>query len=252
MKVRLANSVAEREAAQALRYQVFHEELGAPIANAALRDEDRYDAAADHLLVINEKAGGPFTLKDGALVGTYRLIPQAAAAGLGGFYSAAEFDLDPLLARHADLGFLELGRSCILKSARGTAVIERLWQGIWEYVRRHKVAVMLGCASFDGTDLVRHAEGLSVLAHHAAATGPWSVKARADRFQRMDLLPAGSFDAKRALTGLPPLVKGYLRLGCRFGEGCVIDRAFNCIDVLVVLPVSFISPRYFARFGAPD
>ena len=58
-------------------------------------------------------------------------------------------------------------------------------------------------------------------------------------------------DAKRILASLPPLIKGYLRLGCYIGDGCVVDAAFNTVDVLIILPVKSINPRYFARFGQP-
>jgi len=77
------------------------------------------------------------------------------------------------------------------------------------------------------------------------------VRAKPELFQEMNRLSPGSYDVRRAAVSLPPLIKGYWRLGCRFGEGCVIDADFNSVDVLVVLPVSFINPRYFARFGAP-
>jgi putative hemolysin len=251
MKIRLAQTEDEVRMAQKLRYHVFHEERGARLTATGGLDQDHFDAASHHLLVIDPHAEGHFPLGDGALVGTYRLITQQSAAALGGFYSESEFDLAPLLSRHKSLQFLELGRSCVLKQARGMAVIELLWQGIWDFVRENKIDVMLGCASFDGTNPQDHAAALSLLAQNFTAAGEWAVRARPSRFQTMNLMAPGSFDAKRAAFGLPPLVKGYLRLGCRFGEGCVIDHDFNTVDVLVVLPVASINPRYFARFGAP-
>jgi L-ornithine Nalpha-acyltransferase len=253
MKIRLAQSADEIRMAQRLRYHVFHEEYGARLQGQHGLDADRFDPASEHLLVIDAEAPikADFALEDGALVGTYRLISQAKAQTLGGFYSQSEFDLAPLLDRKRQLRFLELGRSCVLKQARGTAVIELLWQGIWDYVRQNHIDVMLGCASFEGTDPQAHAAALSFLAQHATAEGDWHVRAKRERFQEMNLLPLGSYDVRRAAVNLPPLIKGYWRLGCRFGQGCVIDADFNSVDVLVVLPVSFINPRYFARFGAP-
>ena len=251
MKVRLAQSPDEIRMAQKLRYHVFHEERGARLQGADGLDADRFDAASHHLLVIDPDAKGDYALQDGALVGTYRLIDQASAAALGGFYSESEFELSALLERKKDLRFLELGRSCVLKKARSMAVIDLLWQGIWDYVRQNRIDVMLGCASFEGTDPKAHAASLSFLAQNFSAEGEWHVAARNERRQNMNLLASGSFDPKRAAVGLPPLVKGYLRLGCRFGEGCVVDEEFNSVDVLVVLPVSLINPRYFARYGQP-
>ena len=253
MKVRLAKSAEEVRVAQRLRYHVFHEEGGALHQGEEGIDADRFDDVSEHLLVIEPTADeqSSFTLEDGVLVGTYRLITQEKAQAIGGFYSAAEFDLQLLLQRHPNLRFLELGRSCVLKRARGTAVIELLWQGIWNFVRIHRIDVMLGCASFDGTDPSNHKAALSFLAQKIQTPDEWHVKALPERFYDMNLVSETGYDAKRVLAGLPPLIKGYLRLGCCFSEGCVIDLEFNTVDVLVVLPVSSINPRYFARFGAP-
>ncbi len=253
MKVRLARSPDEVRVAQRLRYHVFHEECGAVHRGEQGLDADCFDDKSEHLLVIEPLTGepGPFTLEDGTLVGTYRLITQNKAQGNGGFYSASEYDLQPLLRRHANLRFLELGRSCVLKRARGTAVVELLWQGIWNFVRIYKIDVMLGCASFDGTDPTAHKTALSFLSQKVQTPDVWHTKALPERFQDMNLAPESSYEAKRVLASLPPLIKGYLRLGCYFGEGCVIDHEFNTVDVLVILPVSAINPRYFTRFGAP-
>jgi L-ornithine Nalpha-acyltransferase len=250
MKIRLAETPDEIRVAQRLRYHVFHEECGARVTNLNGLDEDRFDPVSEHLLVIEPFALGAsnFALRDGNLVGTYRLISQTSAKSAGGFYSQAEFDLEPLLARKSDLRFLELGRSCILKRARGSAVIELLWQGIWDFVRRHRIDVMLGCASFEGTDPLVHAEALNFIAQNVPTPEDWVVNAQP---HRLHATPVAPYDVKRAIANLPPLIKGYLRLGCYFGQGCVVDHAFNTTDVLIILPVAAINPRYFARFGNP-
>jgi L-ornithine Nalpha-acyltransferase len=253
MKIRLAQTPEEIRVAQRLRYHVFHEECGAKTKVFDGIDQDHFDCLAEHILVIEPFGlhASDFGLSDGNLVGTYRLITEAAAKSVGGFYSQAEYDLKPLLARKAGLRFLELGRSCILKRARGTAVIELLWQGIWDFVRRNRIDVMLGCASFEGTDPSAHAEALSFLAQSVATPEDWNAKAHPDRYHEMNLLPKAAVDAKRAVIYLPPLIKGYLKLGCYFGQGAVVDHEFNTTDVLVILPISAINPRYFARFGNP-
>ncbi len=240
LSVRLATSRAEIEAAQALRYQVFFEERG--VSADSQRDADDFDPICDHLLVERD---------DGVLVGTYRLLRQEVAQQDQGFYSAQEFDIAPLLARHHALRFLELGRSCVLKPYRTKPVVELLWQGIWDYVRAHRLDVMFGCASLEGADPATHAQALSFLHHHARADGEWNVRAKAERFCRMDLIAKEKLNERDTLRLLPPLVKGYLRLGCRIGEGCVVDQQFNTVDVLIVLPVSHINPRYFNHFGQP-
>lgn len=253
MKVRLAQGGDEIRVAQRLRHRVFLEERGLSASEVSGLDADKYDAVAHHLLVVELAEGKPsdFALEDGNLVGTYRLITRDGAAQVGGFYSGQEFDLAPLLARKPDLKFLELGRSCILKEARGAQAIELLWQGIWDFVREHRIDVMLGCASFEGTAVSRHAAALHFLARHRPVPAEWQVPARPERVCTLPTASPNATDDKRLMQELPPLVKGYLRLGCYFGEGCVIDREFNTIDVLVILPVAAINPRYFERFGRP-
>ncbi len=257
LTVRLADGAADVDAAQHLRYRVFYEELEArPDAEALAtrRDADRYDAICDHLLVVRKGAAiGPdeIRVKDGEVVGTYRLLRQSVAERTVGFYTQGEFDIAPLIARHSALKFLELGRSCVLKSYRTKPVVELLWQGIWNYVRLYDLDVMLGCASLEGTDPSAHAMGLSFMAQNSAAPPEWQVSALPGRKIEMNLLPPAKVDAKRALRILPPLIKGYLRIGCYVGDGAVIDHQFNTIDVLIILPVSAIHPRYFSYFGQP-
>lgn len=256
MLLRLATVPDEIVACQRLRYRVFYEELGAtPLAGMAERrmDGDAFDAICDHLVVVRRH--GPTTddsilLADGELIGTYRLLRQEIAERHGGFYTQAEFDVAPLIAAHPDLRFLELGRSCVLKPYRTKPVVELLWQGIWNYVRAHGVDVMLGCASLEGTDPSAHKLSLSFLAG-ASAPPQWAVRAHEAHHVDMRRMPASAIDPRQALRHLPPLIKGYLRLGCYIGDGAVIDQQFNTIDVLIILPVSAIHPRYFAHFGPP-
>lgn len=254
LTIRLAKSDSEISKAQALRYAVFHAEKGA-IANLEHRiDGDKYDEACDHLLVTRprtEISSAELCTGEEEVVGTYRLLRQEAALSAHGFYSQNEFDLEPLLARKKQHSFLELGRSCVLALYRGTPVIELLWQGIWDYVRHHKIDVMFGCASFAGIDPDHHADQLSFLAHHVQAPDEWRVRAQNGRYTEMKRKDISQLDCRRTMLSLPPLIKGYLRLGSFVGEGAVIDHAFNTTDVLVVLPVANINPRYFAHFGAP-
>lgn len=256
--LRLAADRGDIAACQRLRYRVFYEELAAkpsPEAAASRMDKDRYDDICDHILVVNTAAAGqaePVMVSDGELVGTYRLLRQEVAQANAGFYTQYEFDIAPLIGRHPDLRFLELGRSCVLKQYRTKPVVELLWQGIWNYVRAYDLQVMFGCASLEGVDPDQHRVALSFLAHFAQAPAEWQVRALADRFVDMDRIPKDGIDHKQALRSLPPLIKGYLRLGCYIGNGAVIDRQFNTIDVLIVLPVSAINERYFSHFGQPN
>lgn len=254
LEVRLATTRREIRAAQKLRFKVFYREMNA-IADAASlltrRDKDPFDRICDHLLVIDhahvsKKIGRPKP----KVVGTYRVLRQDVADRHGGFYSASEFDIEPMLAAHRGQRFLELGRSCVLAPYRTKRTVELLWHGIWAYVLHHRIDVMFGCASLPGTDPAMLAQELSFLHHFAGAEGDWRVPALADRRVRMDLVPRESLDPKRALMALPPLMKGYLRLGARFGDGAVVDRQFGTTDVLVVLRVADIDPRYISYYGA--
>lgn len=250
LEVRLARDEAEIAAAQEVRYRVFYDEMGAQKgALQALdrRDADRFDPVCDHLLVLDSSIAGP---QHNRIVGTYRLLRQEAADAAGGFYSQDEFDLPDLVARHPGERFLELGRSCVLPDYRSKRTIEVLWQGIWAYTNHHRIGVMTGCASFPGTDPTAHAEALSYLAHHCRAGADWDIRAVPERYQAMDLMPAEAINPKAAIAGMPPLVKGYLRLGARIGDGCVIDHDFGTVDVFIVLPVREISSRYVNYYGA--
>ncbi|UFN47797.1 GNAT family N-acetyltransferase [Roseomonas sp. OT10] len=242
--VRIAEHHWEITAAQVLRWRVFYDEMGAkplPGATPGL-DADEFDAVADHLLVVDHALGeGPESV-----VGTYRLIRQEAAERLGRFYSAEEYDLSPLLAYPGRV--LELGRSCVGAGHRTRGSLQLLWRGIAAYVFRHQIEVMFGCASLPGTDLDALAAPLTYLAtHHLAppALRPRALPHRYEEMRRMD--PAG-LDARTALADLPPLVKGYLRLGGHVGDGAVVDRQFNTTDVCIVVKTDQVTEKYYRHY----
>ncbi|MDN2578407.1 GNAT family N-acetyltransferase [Aquibium sp. ELW1220] len=250
LQARLARNSAEVAAAQEVRFRVFYDELGAKrqfVHALEQRDADRFDAICDHLLVLDTTIPGP---EHRQIVGTYRLLRQESALAAGGFYSDEEYELESLMARHPDRRFLELGRSCVLPEYRSKRTVELLWQGIWAYCRIHGIDVMTGCASFHGTVPAAHAEALSLLAHNFRAEPEWDVRAVASRYRPMDLMPAEAVDVRRALAAMPPLIKGYLRIGARFGDGCVVDADFGTTDVFVILSTDWIANRYINYYGA--
>lgn len=252
LEVRLARTPSEVRRAQRLRYQVFYEEMGATPDAAAMilrRDADEFDVICDHLLVIDhDSTKVRFGVAKPEVVGTYRVLRQDIAEQNWGFYSAQEFDIAPLLARHRGLRFMELGRSCVVKRYRSKRTVELLWQGIWSYVRHHNIDVMIGCASLEGTSPDDLALPLSFLHHKVASDDQWRVKALPHRAITMDRLPASCINDKDALHALPPLLKGYLRVGAKVGEDAVIDHQFGTTDVFVVLPVAQIPERYKEHF----
>ena len=263
LEVRLARTRSDVRRAQRLRYRVFYEEMSAtPTLSARMRrrDEDAYDAICDHLLVVDtevppEKMSRRWTGRRHRpnVVGTYRVLRQEMAQRAQGFYTQGEYDIAPLIAaRSPQYRFLELGRSCVLKPYRNKRTVELLWHGLWTYIREHKVDVMLGCASFEGTDPDAHAMALSFLHYERMAPPEWRARAHPGLHVPMNRLPREQVDAKAALKAIPPLIKGYLRLGAFVGDGAVIDRQFGTTDVFIIMPVENIDPRYFEHYGAPD
>ncbi|MBI3196294.1 MAG: GNAT family N-acetyltransferase [Rhodospirillales bacterium] len=244
-EVRLAETAAEIDAAQALRYRVFYEEMNArptPEIAARRRDFDAFDQVCDHLLVLDRRRGdGP-----GGIVGTYRLIRRSAAAKIGRFYSSAEYDIQPMIDFPGEV--LELGRSCIEKDARNTATMQMLWRGIALYAFHYNIQVMFGCASLPGTDPSQHALPLSYLYHHHLAPPEIRVRALAGRYVKMDTLAPGSYDERKAMARVPPLIKGYLRLGGFVGDGAVIDSEFNTTDVFIIVKTELVTEKYIRHY----
>ena len=234
----LARTSADVEAAQRLRYEVFVGERGAKIG-ADGRDADEYDVLMDHLLVRDHAAGG-------RVVGTYRLLRHDRLRGEAMFYSSHEFDLAPLLGSGRRL--LELGRSCVLREYRCLPVLQRLWQAIAGYVAEHRIELMFGCASLQGTDPQAVREQLAFLQHWHLAPAELRPRALADHGTRMDLLAKEDIDPVLAMRQLEPIVKGYLRAGAWVGEGGWIDEDFNSIDVCIVMPTERLRSRHRGHF----
>jgi putative hemolysin len=251
-EVRLAETESEVEAAQRLRYRVFYEEMSAvpsPEMRADRRDFDRFDAYCDHMLVIDRGV----TDEDGqpSVVGTYRLMRDVDAVRAGGFYTAGEYDIAPLLAQLGGKAKLvELGRSCVLKSYRSKpATMALLWRGIAVYNERFSLDLMFGCASLAGTDAQALALPLSYLHHFHAMPEGLRVRALPELYVEMNRMPKEAIDAKEALRSLPPMIKGYVRAGASIGQGAVIDRQFTTTDVFIYFPVAKLDARYKSRFA---
>ncbi len=243
--VRIATTEAEVDAVQALRWRVFYAEMGAEPSEQARvleRDVDAFDAVADHMVVIDHAIGpGPE-----GVVGTYRLIRQEAAEQIGRFYSDDEYDLSPLAGFHGQL--LELGRSCVASAYRSRAVMQLLWRGIAAYVFRHQIDVMFGCASLPSTDPEEWAAELTFLYHNHLAPPALRPRALPERYIEMRRLDPEDLDQRRVMGRLPPLIKGYLRLGGFVGDGAVIDRQFNTTDVCVVVKTDLVTDRYYRHY----
>ncbi len=232
--VSLAIDDSEIREAQRLRYRVFAEEMGARLASVLPgHDIDLYDPFCDHLLVRE--------LGSGAVVGTYRILSPEAAKRVGSYYSEQEFDLTRLNFLRPRMA--ELGRSCVHPAHRTGGVIARLWMGLADYMTRYGYEYVIGCASVgmgDGGHLA--ADVYRQLAARHLAPIEWHTTPRYR-------LPVESLDDGQAVA-LPPLIKGYTRLGAMVCGEPAWDPDFNTADLLMLLPMAQLNRSYARRFLA--
>lgn len=247
LEARLARGAAEIDAAQALRYRVFYEEMSARPSDemrSRRRDFDSHDECFDHLLVIDHDRPHP----QDSVVGTYRLNRRSEAMRKGGFYTASEYDISELLASSGEI--MELGRSCVAAEYRNRATMALLWRGIAAYVFHFDIALMFGCASFEGVEPDSVALPLSYLYHNHLAPEGLRPRALTALFTPMDRIAADAFGRREARLSLPPLIKGYLRVGGFVGDGAVIDEQFQTIDVCIVVKTDWVTDKYRQHYGA--
>lgn len=231
-QVGLARHAEDVRTAQRLRWQVFAEEMGARLDTPEPgHDIDFYDTHCEHLLVREQDTG--------EVVGTYRILTPRAAKRVGSYYSENEFDLTRL--QHVRERMLEVGRSCVHREHRGGAVITQLWAGLAAYLLKSGCDYMIGCASIGMQDGGHNAAGV----WHALRDKHLSpVESRV--FPRCPL-PLESLDATPA-PSVPPLVKGYLRLGAYVGGEPAWDPDFNTADLFILLPMHRLNPVYARHF----
>lgn len=251
LKIRLARTQEEIRAAQKLRYAVFFEEMGASATEEVKKsgiDADEFDDICDHLLAFDTTLSGPESV-----VATYRLLREEVTCDRHDFYSSQEFNLENLYKatfreKMGDRQLLELGRSCVRKEYRSNNTIQVMWRAITRYAEIYKVAYLFGCASLPGTGQEELKMPLSHLYNKYKTPDEFNVPALADRYQKMDYLAPDDYEARLAMRALPPLVKGYLRLGCHIGDGAVIDEQFGTTDVFILLDADNIRRYYPALY----
>ncbi len=242
IEVRLAAGKHDIEAAQDLRYRVFYEEMGAkPSRETSIvkLDQDAFDSSAEHLLVVDHSRGG-------VVVGTYRLLRRRLLEKSCDYYTSREYDISKLNDAPGEI--LEVGRSCVDPQFRSRATMSLLWQGLAAYAFEHKIELLFGCASFPGCDPRAHADALSYLYHRHLAPTELRPRALPGRYVDMNIQRICDLDEKAAIAKLPPLIKGYLRLGGWVGDGAVIDEQFNTTDVCIVVRMKSLTGRYFRHY----
>ena len=231
-KIEWANSLIEVKEAQRLRYKVFAQEMGANLAqNAEGLDVDEFDAYCDHLLIRDQD-----TLK---VVGTYRILPPHKAKEIGRLYSDSEFDLSRL--DHLRPKLVELGRSCVHQDYRSGAVIMALWSGLAQYMQKNGYEIMIGCASIPMADGGHFAASL-----YNSLSNEQMAPVEFHAFPRLPL-PLEKLNGGLEVEA-PPLIKGYLKLGAKICSSPAWDPDFNTADLLTMLRLSEINPRYAKHF----
>lgn len=232
--VRLAKSLEDVRAAQALRFAVFNLELHEGLSESYTTglDADEFDEICDHLLVEE--------LKTGEIVGTYRLQTGRRAAENRGYYSAREFDFTPFEQARGQI--VELGRACVHRRHRNLVVLGLLWKGIANYARENKCRYLLGCSSLPVTDPSAGIQVYEELREAHLASGEWRT------------LPLGALSCEAGTAGgetvkIPKLMAAYFSLGAKICGPPAIDREFKTIDFLTLLDLQalpdHVAERYF-------
>jgi putative hemolysin len=233
--VALARSEEEVREAQRLRYKVFVEELGAHIqTRVPHHDIDHYDAFCEHLIVRESSAD--------RIVGTYRILSPEASRRVGNYYSENEFHINRLQNLRGRM--VEVGRSCIHPDYRSGAVITLLWAGLADYMVRNNHEYLMGCASIGMADGGHNAANLFAQLDPAHLAPPeYRVCPQLGLpFERL---------ANNQPALMPPLIKGYLRVGAWVCGEPAWDPDFNTADLLMLLPMSRMNSRYLRHFVKP-
>ena len=229
-RVAIARTADEIGEAQRLRYRVFAEEMGADLGNSGI-DADRFDPFCDHLVVRERDSG--------EVVGTYRVLGPDGARRAGGYYSEQEFNIGRFAPLRASM--VELGRSCIHPAHRGGAVVAQLWAGLARYITRHRHEYLMGCASMSLAD---GGVSASAIYDRLARTGLCPPEYRV--FPHHPLPLRAVPDGFR--VAVPPLIKGYLRVGAWVCGAPAWDPDFNTADLMIMMPMARVDMRYARHF----
>ncbi len=245
--IKIAEKKSELKKAQALRYSVFYKEKKAvpTLSKKILRlDYDKVDKFADHLIVIDKNRKG---IKN-KIVGTYRLLRGDIVARYGEFYTSSEFDLSKILNAYKNNQILELGRSCVHKDYRNGTIMNLLWKAIAKYVKLYDIKILLGCASFHGTDVMKYSNELSYLRKNFSLPDELSVKSLDTKIYPSYTEINCNTNDLRTFVKLPPLIKGYLRIGGKVSYDCFVDYEFNTIDLCVIVTTDNLDKKYKKKY----
>ncbi|MGU3434193.1 GNAT family N-acetyltransferase [Actinomycetes bacterium M1A6_2h] len=227
-----------RVAAQRLRAEVFRSEPGFRLPTGIDLDADRFDDFCDHVLVREDETGD--------FVGCYRMLPPGAAAAAGGYYTATEFDITELDATNNRT--VEMGRACVRSDHRSGSVLGLMWSGILRYLDLTGHDAVMGCVSVpmdsgDGEAVGAHVRGVRdlLMTRHASSYRAYPIDPVVVDGVSLDGIAAS------AKPLLPPLLRGYLRLGATFCGEPALDPDFGVADFVSLLRVSDANVRYLDR-----
>lgn len=232
IRIKLAETKAEYDALYRLRYFDLLLDYNDDNKNVNEVDRDIYDDICDHIIAID--------INTSEVVGTYRVIKKSHLKDSLPFLTETEYDLTPLKKYE----LLELGRAVVKKEYRDGTVIGLLWSGIIKYAVEEQIEYMVGTASFHGLDYKPYEDVLGYLYNNHLS--PTNIRCEVNKNSYVDMSSL-KYQEKNKLN-IPPLIKGYLRLGATIGDGAYIDKDFNSIDVLIVLKISDINSRYLKRY----
>lgn len=244
--LRLAETPEEIASAQRLRYKTFYQEFNItppPHVLESGRDSDEYDPYAEHLIVIDESIKNP----DEKIVGTYRLFRRENMPDDMPFFSSHEFDISKLLINGGKV--LELGRSCVLPEYRSKFVLQKLWQGISDYLVEHDIDLMFGVASFHEEMPENIIEELAYLHYFHPCPDNLQAVAILNCAAYLEFPAKENLDDKKIFAKLPALIKGYLRAGAYIGSGVFKDTHLGHLDVCIIFPTKNMTPRYAKHYA---
>ncbi|MAW97245.1 MAG: hypothetical protein CL571_00120 [Alphaproteobacteria bacterium] len=240
--IKIAESNFEIKKAQSLRYKIFFKEKKIKKKSFKLllqRDYDFYDKISDHLIIIDNNR----EIRDN-VIGTYRLLRGNCAKLYRGFYTEQEFDISNLKKNFSSKNILELGRSCVHPQYRSGIILKLLWQGISNYIKMYKIKILMGCASFHGTNPSKFKDEFSLLYESYRLPEDYDVKS----LQSNEISFNKNINHLTTFNKLPPLIKGYLRAGGMVSENFYIDTEFETIDYCVIMLTEKIVSRYQNKF----
>ncbi len=241
--IKFALTAEEIESAYRLRYDVFNREQGKGLKNLNSGiDKDEFDDECLHLIVVHKE--------DNRVVGTYRIHFSSIAQSGHGFYSEQEYEIEGL-STIAPL-VIEVGRTCVAHDSRNGSVVALLWSGISELIHRSGQRFLLGCVSLESTDpahgwlvydYLKERNYLSAAIHAQPKTE--FIMERPEK----EIMEKAEKNISSVHSLIPPVFKGYLRLGAKICGEPVFDRKFGTIDFFIILDVAQLPQRYTKHFN---